>query len=387
MVATLPRPIASAVRAVYLRGPLAKDQRAQLFHNLLLALVAWFALATIVSAPFSPITVFRIAAVLTMEVALAGALILLRMGWFRHAGMLYLAGTWLFATLVIAFNGGIRSPVQTFYVTLPISAAWLFGYGGALWTAGVCLATVLVLAVIAAVGVPMPVRIPGTPLGLWAVFVQACLIGVVPVAQVLRALTEALNQSQAKEEELSRYRRHLEELVEQRTAELVLARDEAQAANRAKSVFLANISHELRTPLNAILGFSGLARDRASSEEQFNDLDAITRSGEHLLALINDLLDIAKIESGREVLRNQALELGLLVSDVVAMMRARAEQKHLALVVETPGFPLPVQAGVLPELRRILINLVGNAIRYTQKRISYVSVKLQRLPMRPGGSF
>jgi signal transduction histidine kinase/CheY-like chemotaxis protein len=212
----------------------------------------------------------------------------------------------------------------------------------------------------------MPIRIPATPFGLWAVLVQACLIGAVPVAQVLRALRVALKQSRNSERELAQYRHHLEELVKQRTAELVQARDEAEAANRAKTAFLANMSHELRTPLNAILGFSVLARDRATSEQQVRDLDAITRSGEHLLALINDLLDMSKIEVGGEVLRMGALEVGGLVRDVAGMMGERAEKKHLALIVEAPAASMPVQADGA-KLRRILINLASNAIRYTDR--------------------
>jgi signal transduction histidine kinase/CheY-like chemotaxis protein len=301
-----------------------------------------------------------------MEATLAGALILLRLGWLRRAGALYLVGIWLFTTLVMAYNGGIRSPAQVFYVTLPISAAWLFGYGGAVWAAGMCLVTAGIFSGLEAAGVSMPVRIPASPFGLWALLVQACLIGAVPVAQSLGALRVALNRSKRSEGELSRYRDQLEELVEQRTTELVRARDEAEAANRAKTAFLANMSHELRTPLNTILGFSGLARDRASSAEQVRDLDAITRSGEYLLSLINDLLDMSRIEAGSEVLRIGTVEVGRLVRDVEALMGARAEQKHLALMVEVPAVPIYVQADA-GKLRRILINLASNAIRYTDR--------------------
>ena len=117
----------------------------------------------------------------------------------------------------------------------------------------------------------------------------------------------------------------------ERTVELVEARNQAEQANRAKSAFLANMSHELRTPLNAILGFSNLLRDGSASEDQRRDLNIINRSGEHLLALINDVLDIAKIEAGRTQLEIAPCDLKVLVQDVADMMRVRATEKQLAL--------------------------------------------------------
>lgn len=165
----------------------------------------------------------------------------------------------------------------------------------------------------------------------------------------------------------------LQKVVDQRTAELVeanrqaqQARVQAEQANRTKSVFLANMSHELRTPLNAILGFSHLLRDRVSSQDQRQDLDVINRSGEHLLTLINDLLDVAKIEAGRTELVLAPCDLKSLVMDVLDMMRGRAEEKLLGLALEeSPGVPRYVLADAA-RLREVLINLLGNAIKYTE---------------------
>jgi signal transduction histidine kinase/ligand-binding sensor domain-containing protein/CheY-like chemotaxis protein len=161
---------------------------------------------------------------------------------------------------------------------------------------------------------------------------------------------------------------HLQELVEQRTAELVEARNQAQSANRAKSVFLANMSHELRTPLNAILGFSTLLRESiATSAEQCKDLDIINRSGEHLLGLINDVLDVAKIEAGHIVAENAPCDLHSVVRDLTEIMRMRAKGKNLQLLVkQSPGFPSLVLTDA-SKLRQILINLVGNAVKYTEQ--------------------
>ncbi len=160
----------------------------------------------------------------------------------------------------------------------------------------------------------------------------------------------------------------LETLVGQRTAELVEARDQAQAANRTKSAFLASMSHELRTPLNAILGFSHLLRDGGGvSAEQAKDLDIINHSGEHLLELINDVLDVAKIEAGRIVVENAPCDLQRLVHGVIEMMQLRAREKSLQLLVEqSAGFPSLVLTDA-SKLRQILINLVGNAVKYTER--------------------
>ncbi|MCK9394920.1 MAG: PAS domain S-box protein [Methylobacter sp.] len=170
------------------------------------------------------------------------------------------------------------------------------------------------------------------------------------------------------EEELRRYKDHLEEEVQQRTADLVLARNAAEAANRAKSMFLSSMSHELRTPLNAILGFSSMMRkDPLLPQEQRENLDIINRSGEHLLTLINDVLEMAKIEAGRVQLDSVSFDLGSLVRDVTDMMHMRAQEKGLQLLIDQSSeFPRYIK-GDEARLRQVLINLVGNAVKFTQQ--------------------
>ncbi|HEU4769028.1 MAG TPA: ATP-binding protein, partial [Pyrinomonadaceae bacterium] len=160
----------------------------------------------------------------------------------------------------------------------------------------------------------------------------------------------------------------LEKQVAERTHELEIAKEAAERANKTKSAFLANMSHELRTPLNSILGFSTLLRDgKVSEEQQQKDLETINRSGRHLLGLINNVLDLAKVESGRTELHLQPCDLKSLVAEVAEMTRVRANEKNIALrVVETQGVPRSVRTDG-EKLRQVLINLVGNAVKFTEK--------------------
>jgi PAS domain S-box-containing protein len=150
--------------------------------------------------------------------------------------------------------------------------------------------------------------------------------------------------------------------------ELREAKEAAEAASRAKSTFLANMSHEIRTPMNAILGFTQLLqRDVSLAPKQRESLDAIGRSGEHLLALINDILELSKIEAGRTILHPVIFNLPDLIDDIATMFSLRTKEKDLLLSVEkAPNLPRVICADV-GKLRQVLINLLGNAVKFTQR--------------------
>ncbi|MDH5552031.1 MAG: ATP-binding protein [Nitrosomonas sp.] len=166
---------------------------------------------------------------------------------------------------------------------------------------------------------------------------------------------------------LELHQEHLEQLVEKRTQESTRARNVANQANQAKSIFLANMSHELRTPLNAVLGFSELmTRDKEITQKQRESLGIINRSGHHLLTMINDVLDLSKIESGGMTLNIVTVDLFSLLYDVEMMMRPRTENKGLNLLVnKNTGLAQYIQVDE-GKLRQVLINLLGNAIKFTE---------------------
>ncbi|HEY9798691.1 MAG TPA: PAS domain S-box protein [Leptolyngbyaceae cyanobacterium] len=163
------------------------------------------------------------------------------------------------------------------------------------------------------------------------------------------------------------------------------AKEAAEAANRAKSAFLANMSHELRTPLNAILGFSQLmAHSSSLTQEQQENLGIISRSGEHLLALINDVLEMSKIEAGRTTLYQQSFNLYRLLDYLEEMLQLKAKSKGLQLTFErTPDIPQYVKTDE-SKLRQVLFNLLGNAIKFTQVGSVTLRVRLGTRDWRLG---
>jgi len=179
------------------------------------------------------------------------------------------------------------------------------------------------------------------------------------------AVKEDITEKKRVGMELDNHRHHLEELVATRTAELESARAAAESASRAKSAFLANMSHEIRTPMNAILGMTYLMRRAGVEPKQAEQLDKVSHAGQHLLGIINDILDLSKIEAGKLTLEQADVAVGAIVANVNSMLSDRARGKGIKLRLETESVPRAL-IGDPTRLTQALLNLATNAVKFTE---------------------
>ena len=183
--------------------------------------------------------------------------------------------------------------------------------------------------------------------------------------ETLDRYRETQQDLQIKGAELAKYRDHLEDLVALRTQELTEARTAAEAANVAKSAFLANMSHEIRTPMNGVLGMANLVRRAGVTSQQQDYLEKIETSGRYLLGIVDDILDLSKIEAGKLELSPRDFALDDLVRDITAVVGDRASAKGLAFRVDIANAPTWLH-GDSARLAQALVNYLGNAVKFTE---------------------
>ncbi len=317
----------------------------------------------VVSATFLAVGLaFRnvlIVAVCALLTVVCGAAVVLSRhpGNERLVGWLQLGSTWLGLFACAGLTGGLASPAAWFVLTLPVAAAQLYGWrAGRFWTAA-AIVQLLLLLLAGLWGWTPP---PPPSAGLLLTSALSALF-VVAVAGFKVSTYE--EQREVRDSELR-----------ESLAQLAAALERAEAASEAKSRFLANMSHEIRTPMNGVLGMTSLVLTDELTQLQRERIETVHRSGEVLLSILNEILDISRIESDQVVLEEVDFSLPQVVMDVVDLLRPRAGEKGLELTAElVPDLPRWVR-GDPGRLRQVLLNLLGNAAKFTEEGWVRVSV-------------
>lgn len=181
---------------------------------------------------------------------------------------------------------------------------------------------------------------------------------------VIHCMWRDITERRIIERELEQHRRNLEVMVEERTRELTQAKSAAEAATVAKSAFLANMSHEIRTPMNAVIGMANLIRRAGLTPQQAERMTKLESASEHLLGIINAVLELSKIEAGKFALEHAPVDVGALLRNVISMVQARAQAKHLEIATELDALP-SVLMGDPMRLQQAWVNYASNAVKFT----------------------
>jgi signal transduction histidine kinase len=283
--------------------------------------------------------------------------------------VLLLAASLIYAAIFLGSGG--QAAITALSLVPSILAGWLFGMSGGLSAA--LLLALLNIVLYNLTGQPgLALTIEQWPGVIGSLFLSGGAGWISGLLQQVR--TQRLALEQEREALLKEIKAR--EQVEQA---LILARDAAEQADRAKSVFLANMSHELRTPLTVIIGYSDLLALQVQGDEQRNDLKRVQRAGRHLLAMINSVLDLSKIEQGQVELEIAPIHLESLIGEAAEIVGALVERRQNHLVIECDQRLDMVLTDAM-RLRQILINLLENAAKFTEGGL----IKLQVRPVDSG---
>jgi signal transduction histidine kinase/ActR/RegA family two-component response regulator len=324
---------------------------------------------------------FAIAAMIVLQLAglteprrLAGTLALLggsTVAWLLcRAGRVTLGGQALvwssFAAItVVAYaTGGYRSPATNGYLTVVAIAGWLLGVRFMIAATALSLAAITGLFILGQLSL-LPPPASSHPLVLFATAMVPLAIGGLLFYYLVREMQNSLAKEKALHEGLRRANDELEQKVAERTHELSDAKEAAERANRAKGAFLANMSHEIRTPLHAILGLTELVQRESSDARARARLALVSQASDHLLTLINNVLDVSKIESGKFELAEAELRVGEVFERVMTMLQDAASRKGLQLRGELDIDASRRVLGDATRLTQVLLNFAANAVKFT----------------------
>ena len=325
--------------------------------------------------------VFAVAAMIWLHVAglteprrLAGTLALLigsTAAWLScRAGRVALGGQMLVwcslagITVVAYATGGYRSPATNGYLTVVAVAGWLLGMRFMIATTALSLAIMVALFVLGQLGL-LPLPAPSHPLVLFSTAAISLALGGLLFYYVVREMQISLAKEKALREGLKRANDELEQKVAERTHELSDAKEAAERASRAKGAFLANMSHEIRTPIHAILGLTEIVQRESSDARAKARLALVSQASDHLLTLINNVLDVSKIESGKFELAEAEMRVGEVFARVMTMLQDQALRKGLQLRGELDIDASRRVLGDATRLTQVLLNFAANAVKFT----------------------